>query len=76
MYAYQIETSVKENGRLSLHDLPFRSGDKVEIIILAKEQSLKKTDSKEHHPLHNKPVIYHGDITESAAPESDWEVLK
>ena len=40
MNAHMIKTTLTEDGKLTLEDLPFQQGDRVEIIIL-KCSSLK-----------------------------------
>jgi len=39
MYAHRIETTIAPTGTLNLGVLPFTPGDKVEVIILARESS-------------------------------------
>jgi hypothetical protein len=74
MQAFRVETTVSHDGSLTVRDLPFLQGEKVEVIVLpssAKEvQLIEETDL---HPLRGLPVIYH-DPFEPAAPESDWDV--
>ncbi|ETW92445.1 MAG: hypothetical protein ETSY1_43615, partial [Candidatus Entotheonella factor] len=38
MRAYKVETTIPENGVLELDTLPFRAGEAVEVIILAREE--------------------------------------
>lgn len=74
MQAYRIETTVEPDGSLTIRDLPFLKGEKVEVIVLpspAKEAPL--IQEADLHPLRGLPVIYH-DPFEPAVPESDWEV--
>jgi hypothetical protein len=37
MRAYKVETTIPENGVLALDALPFRAGEAVEGIVLARE---------------------------------------
>jgi hypothetical protein len=71
MQAYRIETTVKEDGSLILEEVPFRAGEEVEVIVLARGRSLPQGD---RYPLRGKPLQY-DDPTEPVA-ESDWDVLQ
>ena len=72
MNAHRIETALTENGKLSLQNLPFKKGDKVEVIILERNSSKIVADSD---PLKG-TVISYEDPFESATSPDDWEVLK
>ncbi len=76
MQAYRVETTVALDGSLTLRDVPFIKGEKVEVIVLP---SLAKTtqhvETADQHPLRGMPVVYH-DPFEPAVPESDWEVYR
>jgi len=37
MNAHRIETTLSENGTLTLHDLPFKAGTPVIVIVLERE---------------------------------------
>ena len=71
MKAYRVEKQIAANGELKLSGLPFKEGDKVEVIILSYETSPYSVTSS---PLRGK-VIEYLDPTESVA-EEDWELLK
>ena len=72
MNAHRIETALTENGKLSLQNLPFKKGDKVEIIILERNSSKIVSDS-----YHLKgTVISYEEPFEAATSSDDWEVLK
>ena len=78
MQAYRIETTVEPNHTLTLANLPFLAGERVEVIILS--SPAKATNSEQPqveeanlYPLRGLPIIYH-DPFEPAVPESDWEV--
>jgi hypothetical protein len=43
MKAHRIETTLTENGTLTIKDLPFQAGEAVEIIIL--ERSYQPSES-------------------------------
>lgn len=76
MQAYQIETSIQENGSLKLQGLPFQSGEHVEVIIIAKPKNAALNEPKAQYSLRGKPVIYHIDPTSPAVSDEEWEVLK
>lgn len=73
MKAHRIETTLSENGTLILKDLPFQSGETVEIIIL--ERSSQPSESNPH-PLQGKQPYRYDDPFEPAVPVEDWEVLQ
>lgn len=54
MQAYRTETTLLQNGKLSIWGLPFLKGDAVEVIILT---SKHKTLS-ERYPLRGKPYQF------------------
>ena len=71
MQTYRTETIISEDGTITIHDVPFRTGDRVEVIILG--CSHKKKDD-ERYPLRGKPIRY--DMPFDSVAEDDWEVLK
>ncbi|HEX28809.1 hypothetical protein J7M22_16635 [Candidatus Poribacteria bacterium] len=71
MQAYRVETVVAQDGTLTIKGIPFRSGEKVEVIILSRSHELKK---EELYSLRGKPIRYLEPF-ESVA-ENDWEVLR
>jgi hypothetical protein len=70
MQAYRIETTISQDGKLSIKGLPFRKGDTVEVIVLT--QNRKPTG--ECYPLRGKPVIY--DKPYHGVAEEEWESLE
>jgi hypothetical protein len=72
MNAHRIETALTENGKLSLQNLPFKKGDRVEIIIL--ERSPSKPDS--NFSSLRGTVIRYDDPFEPATSPDDWEALQ
>lgn len=66
--AYRLEVVIEEDGTLTLQDLPFRAGERVEVIVL---EQASKSDGAIRYPLHGTPVMY-ADPTEPVA-EDDWE---
>jgi hypothetical protein len=70
MKAYRIEKEIAADGMLQLDTLPFRAGERVEIIILAAEETGEAT-----------PVSIRGKVLEYVNPtapvaEGDWDVLQ
>ncbi|MFM5980092.1 MAG: hypothetical protein ACKO9I_05995 [Sphaerospermopsis kisseleviana] len=81
MIAHKIQTTVNEDGTLTLQGLPFHPGDIVEVIILetkpqAASNQVQFSPNHEHnlYPLRGK-VIHYDDPTEPVALE-DWECLQ
>lgn len=71
MQTYQGETTISQDGKLSIKGLPFRSGEKVVVIVRGKKQARK---SGARYPLRGKPIQYASPF-ESVA-ENDWDSLK
>ena len=42
MLAYKKYVTIKEPGNIVLTDLPFRTGQRVEVLIIAEEEERKK----------------------------------
>ncbi len=78
MQAYRVETTVEAGGSLTVRDLPFLAGEKVEVIVLSnlgQRHTPEQNGTAEAtlYPLRGTPVVFH-DPYEPAVPESDWEV--
>ena len=71
MKAYRVEKQIAANGELKLSALPFKEGDKVEVIILSHEIGSQPVTQS---PLRGK-VIEYLEPTEPVAEEG-WELLK
>ena len=69
MQAYRLETTLRQNNTLLLDSLPFRSGDVVEVIVLATEPP----PVQPAYPLRGLPITYLAPFEPVA--HSDWEVL-
>ena len=69
MKAYRVEKQIAANGELKLSGLPFKEGDKVEVIILSHETGSHPVTPS---PLRGK-VIEYLEPTEPVA-EEDWEL--
>lgn len=68
MQAHRIETTLSEDGVITLRDTPFRRGDSVEVIVLRSPTTVTPTSQ---HPLRGTPVILHSPAEPVA--ETDWE---
>lgn len=71
MQVYAYEITMKEKGTITLENLPFESGEKVEVIIIPRSNS---NVSSERYPLRGKALT----LKEPTAPigESDWEATE
>ena len=68
MQAYRVETVVEPDGSLTVHDLPFVKGEKVEVIILSNSITRAQQTSGASHPLRGLPIVYQ-DPFEPVVPE-------
>lgn len=67
--AYRTETIVAEDNTLQLHDLPFRPGESVEVIVIS---SGRVAPPNGHAPLRGSVLRYESP-TEPVGGE-DWEL--
>ena len=72
MNTHHIETTITENGKLSLQNLPFKKGDEVKVVIL--ERNVLKT-ALNSLPLKGTVISYDAPF-EPATSSEDWEALK
>jgi hypothetical protein len=56
MSAHHVEITLAQDGKLMLDELPFRAGDTVEVIILARQSK----PSAREYPLRGQPINYVG----------------
>jgi hypothetical protein len=70
MLAHRIETIIGQDRTLTLENLPFHSGEQVEVIILSRPQ---KEYGQNRYSLRGIPIQY-TDPTEPVA-QDDWEVM-
>jgi hypothetical protein len=70
MSTHHVEVTLVRDGQLELKELPFRAGDTVEVIILARQS---KPNGQEY-PLRGQPIKY-VDPTEPVA-QSDWDAIQ
>lgn len=68
MQAYRAETTLSEDGVLTIHDLPFLRGESVEVIVLP---FVSSSGSGSRYPLRGSPVT----LVAPTDPVSDaeWE---
>jgi hypothetical protein len=71
MLAHRLEATVSHDRTLTLENLPFHSGEQVEIIILSRP---RKTHQQAKYSLH-------GTVTQYIEPmepvgQDDWEVAQ
>lgn len=71
LQTYRVETVVSEQGVLTVRGLPFRKGEKVEVIILSPVRHSAKTT---RYPLRGKVIRYDGPF--DGVAEDDWDVLR
>jgi hypothetical protein len=71
MVTHRVEAILKQDGILTLENLPFHAGEIVEIIILAQAQT---SNGQEQYPLRSLPLRYERP-TEPVARD-DWETAQ
>ena len=70
LQAHRIETTLTQNGTLTLDHLPFQAGETVEVIVLT---NASPAPSQDRYSLRGTFVQYQ-DPTEPVA-ELDWEAV-
>ena len=68
--ALKIEATVEQDGMLTLRNVPFRAGERVEVIVLGKAP----VPEEKKFPLRGKP--YKFDDPYSPVGVQDWDALK
>ncbi len=71
MQTYYVAATVADDGTLTLKGIPFRAGDRVEVILRGC-QPARPADGP--YPLRGK-AIHYADPFQGVA-EDDWEALK
>ena len=71
MLTYRTETIISQNRILTIHGVPFRPGEKVEVIILSQP---RRRDGEKRYPLRGKSVRYVKPFDSVA--EAEWQVLQ
>ena len=55
MQTYRVEATVSDDGTLTIKGLPFRAGDKVEVIVRSCE---REAEHSWRYPLRGSPIRY------------------
>ena len=71
MNAHRIETTINQDGTLTLNDIPFQAGDEVEVIII---ERAPKPGGDNPYPLRGQPVQY--DAPTEPVAENEWSALQ
>ena len=71
MQAFKTETVLAQDGTLTVRELPFRAGDKVEVIVLGEPRT---SPPLEEYPLRGKVLRYERPTDPVA--EEEWEALR
>jgi hypothetical protein len=69
MLVHRIETTINQDKTLTLENLPFHSGEQVEVIILSRS----RRESRQNRYSLRGTIIQYTDPTEPVA-QDDWEV--
>jgi hypothetical protein len=67
MIAHRIETTLNQEGTLTLSGLPFHAGEAVEVIVLPRTPA---TPPRDAYPLRGKSIRYTNPFEPVAA--DDW----
>ena len=77
LQAHRIETTLTQDGKLTLDQLPFRAGEAVEVIVLT-NSAAQPVEShnlpEDRYPLRGTVIEYQNPFEPVA--EADWEVLQ
>ena len=71
MAPHRVETTLNKDGTLMPNDLPFHTGEEVEVLIMARQL---KSNGENRYPLRGQ-VIRYDDPTAPVAHE-DWDALQ
>lgn len=74
MQAIRIETTIEQDGEITLDNLPVHAGENVEIIILLNRKGSKEILVGNRYPLRGQPVTYLNPFDSVA--ENEWDALK
>jgi len=73
LQAHRVETTLSNDGRLVLDDLPFQAGEAVEVIVLPRPLAVVPPPANPY-PLRGTSAHY--DRPFAPVAEDDWEALK
>ncbi len=68
MMAHRIETTLQQDGKLSLDNLPFNAGEAVEIIILPAQSQVERAN---RYPLRGTVVRF--DHPFEPVAQDEWD---
>jgi hypothetical protein len=71
MRALRVETAVSEDGVIEIRDLPFKAGEKVEVIVL---ERTPQPPSEDWRKLRGSVTAY--DRPTEPVGVEDWDALK
>ncbi len=71
MSVHHVETTLTQDGTLTLRDLPFQAGDAVEVIIVPRVAASAEQNT---YPLRGK--VLHYDNPTAPVAQDDWEALQ
>ena len=71
MQVYKTETTLTKDATLTLSELPFRAGDRVEVIVLACPRPSPESAT---YPLRGQPIRFDQPL-EPVGPE-EWEAMQ
>ncbi len=70
LQAHRIETTLTQDGTLTLDHLPFQAGEAVEVLIVPHAPALQGAN---RYPLRGMPIRYEQPLEPVA--EEDWNTL-
>lgn len=70
MSSHHVEITLDQDGKIMLDELPFRAGDTVEVIILARQIK----PNGRGYPLRGQPIKY-VEPTDPVA-QTDWDAIQ
>lgn len=71
METFRLDTTLTQDGTLTLRDLPFQAGDSVEVIIVPRVAASAEQSA---YPLRGK--VLHYDNPTAPVAQEDWEALQ
>jgi hypothetical protein len=71
MSTYRTDAVLSDDGILKLERIPFRAGDRVEVIVRSREPKLS---GGERYPLRGEPVRYKDPM--AGVAEDEWEAAQ
>ena len=70
MDTYRVEITISKDKTLSIKNLPFSVGDKVEVLVRSRK---KNQDKKKRYLLRGQTVLYKNPF--GSVAEDEWAVL-